>query len=406
MTHRVANRRRPAWMNRVLEFVKPRKVMFAMMAGAGLGMASVNITIVRPLLRQFDAVRQDMTELSGRMNRLAAIRGSIYEANDLLAALEAQKQTTQGARGSLAAIRQFRAEVEQESRHTAAAVAAFDGLAALQARVEAAGSRNAALQASLNDLELLQDRTVLLGAAAAERIAAIQQADEALARLQALQNRVLEDASRLDAAHAALDSSQKLHESLEEAAPALKDAKQHLSSMTELVARLRGVAAGELEESARHAAELLTLHDMLADGESMQFGDANRNLRMMLDTQSQLARSTQGMVAAAESLDLLTEFQRQVSLELGSIGQLRHQLTEIAFLRNAVQQVSEMMQPLTELSTLKRLNDDEIRSIARQILDRRVAHSDAPPSVESIFDAPEATAEGPVEKLVPAPIHE
>jgi hypothetical protein len=380
--------------------------MFAMMAGAGLGMATVNITIVRPLVRQCDAMQQEMASLGARMDRLSAARGGVDESNDLLSALEAQRETTAGARASLTAIRQLRAEVDQESRRTTAALENFAGLVALQARVLDAGSRTQALQAALNDVEMLGDRAALLGAEARDRVAAVQQADEALARLGALKSRVLKDAARLEDAHEALDSSEQLHASLAAAQPAADAATKHAAAMIDLAGRLGGVADEQLTASSQHAAELLALHDALVNEESLQFDDARHNLRMMLETQSRLARSSTDTVAAAENLEFLTEFRRQLSLELDSIEQLRRQLAEIAFLGDAVKQVSEMMAPLTELSTLRRLNDDEIRSMARQILDRRTASAAEQSTVESIFELPETTAEGPMEKPVPAPMQE
>jgi hypothetical protein len=151
-----------------------------------------------------------------------------------------------------------------------------------------------------------------------------------------------------------------------------------------------------------NASDLLALHDLLADAKSLRLSDAEANLRAMLTTQSELLRATPQIGAAAENLELLTSFQSELTKQLGSLTQVRKELMEIALLRETVAAVASAVGPLAELSDLRRLDPDQVRAMAREILDRRTAQ--APYSGELTATPQPYPAATEQEAAVPSPM--
>lgn len=364
---------RPEWLSRVVEASRPYRMLLGGLVGLGVGWSILQVTVTRPLTREVIGLHSELSDLTARMDQLVAVRDVAYQAQDLLSALEAQRQTLAAAHESLTAIRELRGEIEQESRQTAEAMVAMQQLAALQSNVLAAGREAAVSQNAVQTIADLNSRLAALEPRVQASLAGVVQTDKVVSRLDQLQQQLIDSSAELTQAEEVVTATRYLHRALAEAAPAAETAAVHTRELVQLTTDLNSVNSTGLTAAHDHAADLLALHDILSNAEAMRLADAERNLRSMLDTQAALAGSTPHVVTAAENLDLLCEFQTELSVQLQSVEELRRDLIEITLLKETVSRVQETMRPLADLSNLRRLDPADVRALAREILDRRTA---------------------------------
>ena len=105
----------------------------------------------------------------------------------------------------------------------------------------------------------------------------------------------------------------------------------------------------------------------------MNLGPAAANLESMVQLQNTLSAQTQQVASAVQNLELIDEFQSEVTNHFRSMDGLRRNLMDLALLEPSVNKVAQVLQPLTDISNLRRLDDNEVRAAARIILDRRNA---------------------------------
>lgn len=360
---------------RMAEVLRPHKALLAVAAGLSLQWAAVNSLVTRPLTTEVQRLTIEVAASAQRMNQLAALRGDARQTQDLLSALNAQRQSLDSAEQALADIRQLRMNLEQEARRTAAAAGALTRLGELQQRLVQTGDQTARLTAVLEQLAQLNSRIEALSQPAATSLAAAAQADGALAQLAQMQARLVEQAATLPAALATVEQSLQMQSTLADAAQTAALAQANAGRMLELVDGLNTAQPTAVAAASEHAADLLALHDLLADARTLRLSEAEDNLQALLRTQADLLRATPHIGAAAENLELLTDFQAELTKQLGSLTQVRKELLEVALLRETVSAVASAVQPLAEMSDLRRLDATQVRAVARDILARRMALS-------------------------------
>ena len=73
------------------------------------------------------------------------------------------------------------------------------------------------------------------------------------------------------------------------------------------------------------------------------------------------------------ALELLGDFQNEFNTQAAGADEMRRQLTELILLQTTIEQALRIVQPISELGNLRRLDTVEIREAARIILDQRRA---------------------------------
>ena len=398
---------RPQWLQRMLDAVKPHKTVLMIAAGLAVQWSAVHFTVSRPLTRQISRMEAELTDSNSRLDRLVAARGSAEQTHDLLSALEAQRQSLGAAEQSLADIRQLRIGLEEEAQLTEAAAGGLHQLSLLQGRLTETGRAAVGLDAVLDRLEQLQAGVTALAQPTEESLARVEQVNRALSQMNLLQNKLAEQSQSLPAAVESLERSLLLQSTLADAGESTPQAQSQADRLVELAQGLNTVDPAKLSAAADHAADLLALHDMLADAQNLKLKAAEDSLQALLATQSDLLHATPGIAAAAENLELLTDFERELTRELENLTQTRKDLMEIALLRETVSQVAEAVQPLAELSDLRRLDGDQVRAMARELLERRTAQI-FPPTNESVITEPIGPScplpQEPFDRPVPPPV--
>jgi hypothetical protein len=254
---------------------------------------------------------------------------------------------------------------------------------------------------TLSDLRELHTTVANLGTAAGASRDGVQAADAALAELVWLNEQFVAAAETSGAAGDALAALAGVRDRAIDLGETAPDAKSALDDLAALQATLTFMDG---TDTARINAErLISLQQDLADGERLNLDAASRNLSELVRMQELVAGQTDQVAAGIDALDLLSEFQDELHGQLGQVEQLRRQATELMLLEATLSRALQALQPLAELGNLRRLDDAELREVARTLLERRRARTAA---VESPSDSARPGViieQGLIERPVPTP---
>ncbi|MEZ6066386.1 MAG: hypothetical protein R3B90_11920 [Planctomycetaceae bacterium] len=362
-----------SWWQRVREIVRPHKTVLALAAGVAVGWGAFYFTAIRPLTSELRKVRGEMTVMAERMEQVVGTGDTARGGRDLLSAMEAQRSSLENARASLAALRMLRGEIEQESLRASGSREALRQMTMLQEELLTATGRTAELESTVGSFEQLSARIDALRAPVAESLVDVERAGTAVAELSGLKAGVLAAHTDLPQAREAVAAWEDLNVALMEGGEKTLAAREQADSLLTLASTLEQVPADQLDDAQQHATRLLAVHDMLADSGELRLDEAKRNLQSLLGTHVTLLETTPELVDAAENLDLLVRFQQELSRELQELESMRHKLTEVALLRDTFTRMTVALEPLVAMTSLERLDAEQVREVARQILNQRTA---------------------------------
>ncbi len=397
---------------------------FKVLSGTGLTVLGVQLLFFGPLSGRMDQL-ESLLNSSGRdIHRLVAERDTAGKANNLLADLQQQSNDLRSVQQGLSRIRTLRENITHEAQNseqalqslqqitevqqsllaaqsqttlaadevsrlnalreeiisgtssTEVAQSSLDGIVALQNRLIAASGNYEAASDSIAALSDLRDQAINAGGSVAE---AAEQFDQFLA----FRDRVAETSQQIDAAEESLRQLAALRQHAIDAGSMIKTADQNLQAML------------DMNQSLQQRTEAVRM--------------AQQNLDGLNSIQQDLATATKEVSTAIQNLEILEEFQGEAGRHIASLETLRRTLIEIAMMETALKRVSSVMQPLTHISSLRRLGDDEIREAARVILQRRVDSRVAEDSAVATFESVTATSEDDLlqtasESAVPLPV--
>lgn len=340
---------------------KSFKAFFAvtMLVAAALVFFGLQIMMVGPLKDQLGTIQAKLQDNEKDMRKLVAERNQLWRTNDLLSGLKAQAKSVESIQQTLASINNLRDHVQHEAKQTQQALTAFNSIVTLHKQLAAQDAHTKLALEQLDGLLALRQSVIdtssktgkaidaldNIGEIADAAIASasqIEDASQSITKLASLKNRVLGETDGLDAAQKSLDRIESLHTKLAE-----------------------GEKIASAEENANR---LLVINDSLA---SAKLEEAGTNLDGLMTLESKLAAKGEEVAKAVQTLEILDDFQSEVDSHIRSIEGIRRTMVEIAMLESSVGRASRVLQPLVELSSLRRLGETEVREAARMILDQR-----------------------------------
>ncbi|MCP4507618.1 MAG: hypothetical protein GY826_14665, partial [Fuerstiella sp.] len=190
------------------------------------------------------------------------------------------------------------------------------------------------------------------------------------------------------------------------AADVFEKADQKLAIAQESASKLNALkeqilsSSDSIDVADGNARTLVAMNNTLNGGLNLEVAAAN--LDEMIRLQNSLGEQTDQVASAVQTLEILDDFQTEVSTHVRSLTGLRRTLVELAMMESTVGRVAQVMAPLTEISSLRRMGESEIREAARVIMDRRntrLSQTEVAISVDDLQDS------DPVEDdLVPLPL--
>ncbi|MBM80404.1 MAG: hypothetical protein CMJ78_07395 [Planctomycetaceae bacterium] len=427
--------------------------------------------VTRPLMNELAQMKKELNAVEKDLENLVGARDDVWETNNLLSSLNAQHRHIEGARASLNSIRQFRKDVEGESGRTMNAFASLDRLLAIQGTLIEQQQDVMTAGKSLKGLVAMQEQLVAQRETVESAVTAVQElakvtstaidqvegAGEAMNSLKMvaeLKKTVLENAEQLASAQDKIDQMVQLQDSLSKSvedienaqvaaknlvavtttlsknAEGIEQAQQDASRMATLTKTIKdassNIEAAEVntqnlivlkdelvnngvgaEQSIDRAKDLITLNNTLGTVEGVN--QSQDTLDTMVSMQKTISGQTQQVIDNVKNLELLADLSDEVDSHINSLQGMRRDLLEIALLETAVGRVVRAMRPLTKITDLRRLSDEQIRSAAESILEQRGTRLSNRPKVESLPPLPNEdklfidNEDGAIDRLVPDP---
>ena len=418
----------------------------------GLGM---HLIVTEPLQRQITSLSTEVDDLQGGMQQVADFRDEVAGTNDLLSGLVSQSRRIDQARAAIDNIARFEREVRQQSTSSTNALAALHEIARLdrEVRRQSAASTEAlaalsdvsrlqndvieqsrkigAVHGTLDELAKLEQRAGELSQSAQEQAAGLDAAEESLRQLGDFQQRVAIQSSGIEIAENRFGRLIELRNAIEQVQPTTIDAASlKLAELDALIQQVveKGQQATEAREisgqlialqdeivargtrtniARKHAEQLLNLEDTLANDAGRDVAAATKNLATLLEIEEQLAAQDEQLAAAVESLELMQDLQGEFVRRSQELESIRRGLTELIMMESLVARTVRSLQPLIELTDLRRLDAEQLRTIARSMTqgsEQRTATNDpkTPGATHRIHSA-DVEVIDPSAALVPVP---
>ena len=113
----------------------------------------------------------------------------------------------------------------------------------------------------------------------------------------------------------------------------------------------------------------------------MKLDEATQSIERIAALHDRLEDQSVNIADAVNNLELMDDFQTEISSHVRSLTGLRRSLMELAMMETTIGRVAAVVEPLTEITSLRRLSDSEMREAARVILSQRntrVTQNDSP----------------------------
>lgn len=415
------------------------------------GLLGVEFLFRRPIMKELVALRSNVSHVERDMQSLVGVQNQVWEANNLLSSLKAQYRQIEDGRLSIAALQQLNHEIETETAKLSKAFASLDQLLAIKNQLVKQAESNSQAQIQLDQMLELQGKVLANADSTQPAFVAVnglirlrdtakvevdsidsaissvrqlgdlkrdviekgeetQTAREQLSELISLKNDVYEEASNIPQARRSADELIALKSTIANEASSLPEARHAAEQMIAMKADI--TKSGDATGALNTTAQLLELRNTLS---STNTAPARQNLDELVQIQDKLNSQSQQVSSAVQTLELLTDLSDELKQQVDSIGSLRKSLMEIVLLESSIGRVAKVLEPLTQLSNLRRLSDAELREAARSVIDSRNSRM-ARRVTETTKEADDDTLklnnirlfpnDGPNEVIVPMPPQE
>lgn len=354
----------------------------------------MQLMMVGPLKGRLDGIQTRLDLADQNIRQLVGTQGGVLEANSLLSSLEEQSDKLSDVRTAVDDIAALRIRLEREADSATTAITELDRMVELQQRVIAARPQTESAVIQVAQLEALRDQ-IISGSGQTEV------ADNSFNGMLALQKRVIAASNGYEEASVSIANLADLTQRLIESDNDLQVASERFDSFIGLQNRM--IAAAEDTKAAEESVRTLVAMNETLGRESQNLGAASGNLDQMMVLQEKLAQQTTRVADAIQNLELMDDFQGEVSTHIRSLTNLRRTLMELAMMETTVGRVAQVIAPLAEIGNLRRLSESEVRDAARVILDQRNTRLSRTGQPSSSGSAEHSNAESAHNDLVPLP---
>ena len=382
-----------------------------LVSGLVLGIACMHMLVAWPMTLRMEAMNRNLAIVNTSLVELAGSRDDARRTTDLLSALKSQQSEMEHARGAVNEWHRLREQLELESRQTGAALTQLRGLGAVQKEVAARAPQAAE---TLRAVDTLQQEVIAISHAAKQQRDDLTAVAAVLKELNAIKRDLAGQKNELEVARAALSDmkqlqseAQLLHTDMAAMREPMMAARAGLNEATAAAADLKSlqqsivIAAENIPAAQASAAGLIALEEKLAQTKETDIAVSGRNLQAMSQIQETLTGRTRQITESVQNLELFVEFQSQFADQMKNLDGLQQQLADVTKLERNITKVVRLLQPIAEYSSVHRLGEDELREVARNILQKRqtrVSQRDRQP-----IELPAPDAENVHQKLAPQP---
>lgn len=320
------------------------------LVGLVAGFVSVYLVVAQPLIAQVDTMHRELMAMQGDLKELVGVRDQVHEANTLLSALKVQRQQIEDARLTLVSLRELRQDLQVESHHTAKSAATLAEMVRMQNTLREQQELIPTASRSLESMTQVQRHLVQEHGsipAAQATLADLDQTKLGLAELLRIKQQLLDGTKDISEASIAAGA---------------------LVSLKDLVNNHKG----DLDAARLYVNKLFAMEAELAShqGESTK---AWASLDRLLELNGKLLDKGPQVAEAITNLELFNDFQEEFAERIKTLVSMQKSLSDVAQLEPTIAKISRILEPLTNIANVKRLNENELRDAARVILEKRSA---------------------------------
>jgi hypothetical protein len=316
--------------------------------GLVIGFVAVYIIVARPMFGQLARMQRQISDVESSLKLLVGERNQPWEAGHMLSDLNSLGTQIQEARATVREIRNLRNDLTQEAQQTGAASEALTKLSRLQNFALAQEELTSSASQALGEMAEIQQRLI-------DEHIGTPKAQETLADLE----RVRRDLTEL------LSLKSQIAENAADLAAAKSTAGELFSLKNDIVA-----SSQDLEAARSTANRMFVMQDELkSHGEELS--DAFSSLDRLVEIKDKLVDQTPAVADAVQNLEILSDFRDELAGQIRSLTQMREGLMQIVLMESSIGRVAKLLEPLSQISNVRRLSDHELRGAARSILDNR-----------------------------------
>jgi hypothetical protein len=316
--------------------------------GMALGICAVYFLIAQPVRSQLSRLENQLAAMESSIEVVAGERDKAWSAGHLLSDLRSLEGQFDGARRALREIRELRNELIEEGEQTRAAIDALANLTRLQNFALAQEEQTNSARVAVSEMSEVQQRLIdehVATPKAAETLADLERVRRDLAELLAIKSQIASQAADVAVAK---------------------------SAAGDLVALKNDIVAGSDNlETARITANRMFVIQGELKSQADELHDAFQSLDRLVDLKDKLIDQTPDLSDAIQNLELLADFREEMGEQIRSLSQIRDSLMQIAMMESYVGKVAKLIEPLAQISNVRRLSEQDLRAAARSILDNR-----------------------------------
>lgn len=358
--------------------IKPKSAtshMWGMLtAGLACGFLGMYFTVTQPMASRMQLLETDIALMQTEMHQLVGTRDDLWKTNDLLTGLRQQQRQLAEAQQALASIRHMRNDLVALMDQHELAMSSLTQVAGLQASLIGNHADLVQSREAVTRIETLQQDLVALGTAAEEQQGSIAMANQTLDRVEALASKAMQQEESLAMASSVIDTVDRLTGSLMAREEPLAMSAAVVRQVESLQDQLQ-LQAEQLPRAAATLEQMTALENQLASRDPALTKQAQENLAALTHLGRELSTGTARIASAVQTIELLEDFQTEVTSQAEALTNMRRDLMEITFLESTVKQTLQVLKPLIQLTDMRRMSDAEVREAARVIIDRRIADS-------------------------------
>ncbi len=310
-----------------------------------MGITAMYVFVTRPMIQEISSLKTRIQDMETGMQQVAGLRDSAWRTNDLLSALTQQTHAISRAEKSLQDMRTLRQSLEQEASELAPAFDSLSQMGRLRQNVIAEASYLDQTRNLIARLGTFETQNQLFAMELDSCSNHMKSMEGKLLELQTLKDSLIQLTTQVDQAQSVSDRLDSLTEQLTQSSEQTADAQMAYNNIDTLRENLI-VSASNTQAACEQVSGLIGLQEKL------------------------IGRS-QDLYKAIETLETMSDFQDILSKQVISLDQVRRDLVDIAGLETAAKQAMNTIEPLLQMTQLRRLNTTEMREVARHIMQQR-----------------------------------
>lgn len=363
-----------------------QRLAWAMLiVGVAAGLLGMHFLVARPMNAEIASLRQNLKTVNSQVEVLIQESVDSGYTTSLLSELRSQREHLTEAKVALRQWENLNKAMLVESNQTAQLAQSLTQLQKLTKDLVAISPAAEQAQVAYDRLDQMQSELIELGKTTASAQQALEQsqslqrtaiaqkpliasAREILAQQENLYQSLTGQTEMLHVARGTVGQFAQLNKSLIDAASQL-DVAQRVSDVLVQIEQTLHDRPVSAEATLEEAQQLVAVSKKLHEMQQLPLAEANvdRAARLVGD----LAGRTGSLADAAENLELIVDFQQELGSQIRSLTSLREQFFQLSLLEKSIGNTVQILQPLFELTNLKRLDGEELRTAARSILEQR-----------------------------------